>query len=307
MADFSQYGGLSEEFRKAHAALPPPKPPTNLAELISTTNAGRERVSAEAFAPYAPLLHVNQYSIPTRDGSNMQARSYRSREYQSSKPLTLYIHLHGGGFLFGTLDSEDAICARIATSKPVVVLNINYRHTPEFVYPTAWNDTEDAYEWAYENATLMSVDPESIVVGGISGGATLTAALAQTKLRTKTPSSASLKGQILMTPNTVHIECYASLRKKLKSDAISSYIENASMPVLPRAVVDRFNSLVHPTLPAMDDRKANPGNTPTEELKGLAPAVISVAGADVLRDEGLLYAQSLVESGYVLGTSRLQL
>ena len=102
--------------------------------------------------------------------------------------LPIYMHFHGGGFLFGTLSSEDAICSRLAVNTHVVVINVNYRHTPEYTYPAAWNDAEDAFVWVCENIARLNGDPDKIVVGGISAGAWLAASLT---VEIKAPSLAN--------------------------------------------------------------------------------------------------------------------
>jgi acetyl esterase/lipase len=298
MANFSEYGGLSDEFRTLWAAQPANPPPKDILEFQRNTNVGREEASANAFKTFAPSLITKDHNIPTRDGSELQARSYISRAHADTAPaLPLYIHLHGGGFFFGTLDSEDAACARITLSAPVVVLNVNYRHTPDHVYPTAWNDAEDAYEWAHQHATSLQARPDKIIVGGISAGSHLTSALAQTLKREHRASSASMIGQVLMIPSLVMAECYAPQLAKMESQAISSYTENEFSPILTRTALEMFNKLQYPSIPEVNDRRANPANAAAEEVKGLPPAVFGIAGADVLRDEGLLYAQLLAQNG----------
>lgn len=294
MCDFSEYGGLTEQFKELLAKQPVP-PKQSVEEFKASTNDGREKVSREEMKSLAPQVVMQDYQISARDGYVLEARTYRSRSAPADSQLPLYIHLHGGGFFFGTLASEDANCSRVALNAPVVVLNVNYRHTPEYTYPTAWNDSEDAFEWAYANAASFGGDGKQIMVGGISAGAWLTASLAQAKQFTKTPSTASLLGQIMMIPAVVHYDNYAGLLGKLKSPEASSYKQNENAPILPKSRVDFFNSLVFPKVPT--ELRANPGNTPSSEVKGLPPAVFGIAGADPLRDEGLLYAQHLASNG----------
>lgn len=294
MCDFSEYGGLTKQFEELLAKQPVP-PKQSLQELKASVNDGRQKVSATEMENLRSQIVMQDFSIPARDGHKMEVRTYRSKSAAADSSLPLYIHLHGGGFLFGTLSSEDANCARIATAVPVVVLNVNYRHTPEHVYPTAWNDTEDAFEWAFINAKMLKFDHQRIVVGGISAGAWLTSSLIQTKHLNRTPSSDSILGQVLMIPPTVHHANSAGLIARLKSPEVSSYVQNEHAPILPKARIDMFNELVFPQVPT--ELRANPGNASPEQIRGLPPAVFGIAGSDPLRDEGLFYAQLLAESG----------
>ena len=126
------------------------------------------------------------------------------------------MHLHGGGYLFGTLSSEDAICAgpaiRTAAQMPTVVLNLNYRHTLEYVYPTAWLDVQDALAWIHAVALPeYGIDPARVVVGGISTGANLAAALVLEQHLGRLPQQQQqqqqqlpvISGQVLMSPSLV--------------------------------------------------------------------------------------------------------
>jgi acetyl esterase/lipase len=296
MCDFSQYGGASEEFAELLKTLPEPEE-QSVEELQATVNRGREQVAQEEMKILESKVSVKDHSIETPDGETLQARSYRSNSIAEDEKLPIYIHFHGGGFLFGTLNSEDATCARIADNVRVVVLNVNYRHTPTWVYPAAWLDAEEAFEWAHSHADDFGGDNAQIVVGGISAGGHLSASLAQTLRRGGKPSFASLKGQVLMIPFVVHEALAAPLLALMKDESVSSYKENEFAPILPLSRMRLFNSLAFPKLPDPGDRRANPGLATKEEIEGLPPATIGVCGLDPLRDEALLYANLLAANG----------
>ncbi|CAK4026369.1 AB hydrolase superfamily [Lecanosticta acicola] len=295
--DFSCYRGASQELTELLATLPAPAE-QSIEDFKRTTNQGREHVSREQMEILSPQIRVQDHSIPARDGQEIEARSYRSASTPEDKRLPMYIHFHGGGFLLGTLSSEDAACARAALATDVVVLNVCYRHTPEWTYPTAWHDSEDAFEWSFANAHLFGGDPNQIVIGGISAGGQLTAALVQTKKREHAPSYRSIKGQVLMIPCLAHPDCYAPQLAQMKSPEISSYRENEFAPILPLSRMRMFCGLLFPDgPPSLEDRKFNVGNAPPDEVQGLPPATFGIAGLDPLRDEAILYAKLLAENG----------
>jgi acetyl esterase/lipase len=298
MCDFSQYGGASDEFAELLKTLPEPDE-LPVEELQTIVNRGREQVSEQEMQTLAPKVIMKDHSIPTPDGETLQARSYRPSSKPEDEKLPIYIHFHGGGFLFGTLDSENAACARIADDVQVVVLNVNYRHTPTWVFPAAWLDAEEAFEWAYSHADQLGGDNEQIVVGGISAGGHLSASLAQTLKRDGKASFKSLKGQVLMIPCVVHEELAAPLLALMKDESVSSYKENEFAPILPLSRMRMFNGLAYPKLPDPRDRRANPGLAPKEEIEGLPPATVGICGLDPLRDEAFLYSHLLASAGYV--------
>ncbi|KAK1142947.1 hypothetical protein N8T08_007188 [Aspergillus melleus] len=306
MADFSQYTGPSEEWLALEATLPTLPNFASLEALKAEANAGREAIAAKALVAEGLQSQVSfrDYSIPSRDGATLEARTYRPASPPSSQPLPVYIHLHGGGFLLGTLASEDAICSRIvvslvAESTPVVVVNVNYRHTPELKYPTAWNDVEDAFHWVHDHLAEIGGDGDQVIVGGISAGAHLTASLvlAQNLGTDETLSKRpKVTGQVLMIPALVAQNCYAQQLAKLKDPEVSSYVQNEHAPILPVTRVEFFSGLLeHPGIET--DLRLNPGNATAEQVQGLPPTTFGIAGRDPLRDEGLLYAMLLSENG----------
>jgi acetyl esterase/lipase len=248
----------------------------------------------------APDLVIQNYSIRTRDGSTIEGRSYKAKELPNEDSLPVYLHLHGGGFLFGTLSSEDAACALIALTSKVLVVNVNYRHTPEFTYPTAWHDVEDALVWLHSSIEeLGGFDRQQVIVGGISAGAHLTASLVLSQHLGRLPINLpDIRGQVLMIPAVVNKNCYGKMLAQMKDPSISSYKENENAPIIPvNTVLKMFTDLLQIKNPDENDLLLNPGNASAIQVKGLPPTTFGIAGLDPLRDEGLLYAKLLSESG----------
>ncbi|KAJ5794149.1 hypothetical protein N7457_000748 [Penicillium paradoxum] len=298
MCDFSQYGIPSEEWLKVEATLPAAKE-QSLSELKRTANEGREAMAQREMIELSKRVSMQDHEIPSRDDHKLEARSYRPLTAPPTENLPVYIHFHGGGFLFGTLSSEDAICARLAISARVVVVNVNYRHTPEYTYPTAWNDAEDGFIWVCDNATLFNGDRDQIVVGGISAGAWVAAALTQTALRSelRVSSTPAIRGQVLMIPCLVYTKCYASQLHQMKDLSISSYRQNENAPILNLRRKQLFGDLLKVQDPDPADKRLNPAHLSSEDAKRMPPTTLGIAGYDPLRDEGLLYGKLLAENG----------
>jgi acetyl esterase len=113
------------------------------------------------------------------------ARIYRPEGTAGKLPL--YIHLHGGGFHLGNLETEDASCRLLSLRTSTVVLNLNYRHAPEWTFPTPVNDVWDALNWVMRSAGEYSIDTNNVIIGGISAGASLACATALRELKTARP------------------------------------------------------------------------------------------------------------------------
>jgi len=300
MADYTGYKGISPEM----AALLPHIPAisdTSVEALKQSQNAQREAIVRKQMEMLADKVVIKNHSIPARDGVQLEARSYRSAAKSADEPLPVFLYFHGGGFLLGTIDTEDATCSRIAIEVDCVVLNVNYRHTPEWTFPTAWNDSEDGYEWCIANAaSAFHGDATKLVIGGISAGAQLTASLVQTKKREGAAAYANIKGQVLMIPALVDEPRREKLfAEKLHDPKLSSWVENEHAPLLPVSRIQLFVKLLEPKDgdASLDDRRVSPGAASVEEIRGLPPAAFGIAGLDPLRDEALLYSEYLAENG----------
>ncbi|CAK7209642.1 hypothetical protein SCUCBS95973_000509 [Sporothrix curviconia] len=311
MCDFSRYGGASKEWLAIEAASPAPPPPGKLdpVQMRAGANANREATAAALLPSFLDKVDLIDVSIPARDGFALEGRLYwpKSVPRSSAAGPAIYMHLHGGGYLFGTLSSEDAICANLAINTaaktPTVVLNLNYRHTPEYVYPTAWLDAQDALAWIHAVAVPeYGIDPARVVVGGISAGAHLTASLVLEQHLGRLPQQLpAIAGQVLMIPALVNSHCYEGQLAQLASPAVSSLVENEFAPILPVSMMSFFTDLLQIKKEDIraDDTLLSPGNISAEKAKGLPPTVFGICGLDPLRDQGLLYAKLLSEKAGV--------
>ncbi|KPM36544.1 hypothetical protein AK830_g10026 [Neonectria ditissima] len=299
MCDFSNYAGTSDEWLALEASLPPTTgQEMSLSELRRITNHEREAQSASAMKHLAHLVRIRDHLIPARDGNFIEARSYRPANVCSETRLPVYMHLQGGGFMFGTLDGEDAACARVAIGSRVAVLNVNYRHTPEHTYPIPWDDAEDAFEWAHDNMDKFAGDAEKVIVGGISAGAWVAASLTlQRHIARGTDARPPIAGQVLMIPCLAYPDCYEPQLEKMKHRSLSSYKQNEKAPLLSVSDLRLFTDLLKVTNPDAKDTKLNPGNASPAQVKGMPPTVLGIVGLDPLRDEALLYAKMLAEAG----------
>lgn len=182
------------------------------------------------------------------------------------------------------------------------MFNVNYRHTPEHQYPTAWEDAEDAFVWVHEHITELGGLSDQVVVGGISAGGQLTASLALSQLRgdnERVAACPKIRGQVLMIPCLVATAYYGVRKEMLRSPELSSLVQCAEAPILPMSRLELFSRLLGmaPLEDASRDLRMNPGNATAEEVKNLPPTVFGVAGRDPLRDEALFYSKLLNDNG----------
>lgn len=100
------------------------------------------------------------------------ARLYRPAGADSPTPALLWIH--GGGYLLGSPEQDDALCRRYVQRLGITVAAVRYRLAPEHPYPIPLEDCYRVLTWL---AGLPGVDADRIAIGGASAGGGLTAAL----------------------------------------------------------------------------------------------------------------------------------
>ena len=203
---------------------------------------------------------------------------YRLYRPATPGPHPLVAYFHGGGWVLGSLDSDDPLCRDLCVRADAVVVSVNYRHAPEDRFPAAADDAFAAVQWLAEHATELGAVPGQLAVAGWSAGGNIAAVACQLARDTGGPE---ISGQLLLTP-------------AVDSDlSRPSYVENADGYILPTALMHWFWN--HYADPAdREDPKAAPLRG---ELAGLPPAVVVTADFDPLRDEGTAYAEALAAAG----------
>ena len=97
------------------------------------------------------------------------------RPIGGSEPTAALLWLHGGGYVMGSAQQDDALCHRFSRALGLTVASVDYRLAPEHPYPAPLEDCYSALTWL---AALAAVDPARLAIGGASAGGGLAAALA---------------------------------------------------------------------------------------------------------------------------------
>jgi len=84
---------------------------------------------------------------------------------QSRRDCVL-LYIHGGGFMWGSPRTHANLIARIVLASDVQALAVDYRETPEHVFPAALDDCAKAYQWLLD----AGFPAQKIVLVGDSAG-----------------------------------------------------------------------------------------------------------------------------------------
>ncbi|HPX35108.1 MAG TPA: alpha/beta hydrolase [Mycobacterium sp.] len=241
------------------------------------TRRNNGELTASLDQPNVRVAQTRDLSIPGPAGP-IGARHYTPH---GTERAPLVVFFHGGGFVFGDLDTHDAACRLISRDAGVQVLAIDYRLAPEHPAPAAVDDCLAAYRWAVAQAEELGADPNRIAVAGDSAGGCLAAVVSRLARDAGDPLPAL---QWLIYPvtdmrgGTRSRSLFADGFLLTKADMDwfqDSYLQGSEM--------DESHPLVSPLL--------------AEDLTGLPPALVTTAGFDPLRDEGEQYAAKLQEAG----------
>jgi len=91
---------------------------------------------------------------------------------QNRDKKTAIMFIHGGGFKTGSKEQMSGY-AELYAKGGFVTTSINYRLTPNHVFPAAVNDAKDALQWMKDKAQEYGYDSNKIILVGYSAGGTL--------------------------------------------------------------------------------------------------------------------------------------
>jgi acetyl esterase len=139
-------------------------------------------------------LVVEDTFIPSSEGHDIPVRIYTP---SGEGPYPVLIYSHGGGWVFGDLDSADNLCRYFSKHAGIVVVSVGYRLAPEHKYPSAFLDVIESIKWTFRNGERLKGDVTKIAVGGESSGGNLAAAAA---IYFRGSEEYKLSLQVLITP-----------------------------------------------------------------------------------------------------------
>jgi acetyl esterase len=209
----------------------------------------------------------------------------RARHYApvNGDGAPLLVFLHGGGFVFGDVDTHDAPCRVLCKHGGMHVLAVEYRLAPENPFPAAFDDALAALRWAQAHAKELGADETRVGIGGDSAGANLSAAVSL------------LAGKDGGAPPTCQMLVYPAVDRTRMYPSIDLFAEGF---FLTRASIEWFHKQ-YSGAPGKHDRDPRLGPLHAESHAGLPPALVVTAGFDPLRDEGEAYAAALRAAGNV--------
>jgi acetyl esterase len=226
---------------------------------------------------------IEEVCVGAAEGG-LAGKLYRPADAGRSLPLLVYFH--GGGFVLGDAAGYSAQCACWAKDIGCVVLFPEFRLAPEHPYPSALHDAIASLNWAHEHARELGIEPGRMAVAGDSAGGNLAANMA---IMAREGGVPPLALQVLCYP-LLDFRPYAGLAPATASAGEFSqgyWLDRGALEWFARCYLRRPEDSIDPRVSPLL----------TDDLAGLAPAIVVTAAFDPLRDEGQAYVRRLREAG----------
>jgi acetyl esterase/lipase len=188
--------------------------------------------------------------------------------------------IHGGGYLIGVPEQDDAYILRFVEASGCVVVSPDYTLALDKPYPAALEDCYQALLWLKQHGTEYGMRADQLFVGGDSAGGGLAAAIS---LYARDKGEVALAFQMLLYP-------------MIDDRATGSSVDN-NAPVWNSNDNDGAWQLYLRDAYRSDEvpMYAAPGRA--EDCSGLPPAFSFVGSVEPFHDETVAFMDNLTRSG----------
>ena len=228
-----------------------------------------------------PSAPAGTLALPGHAPMPMRVHGARRR----GQVVPLVLHLHGGAFTGGGLDSGECL-AHLLAGGGAVVVSIAYPLAPEHPFPAAVEASHAALDWMQRERSRLAGAKAPLFVAGEEAGGNLAAAVA---LMARDRAGPELAGMILVAPMLDPCTATPSQREAV-GDCVECKWSMGWRKYLPRPM-----DAEHPyAVPARAQR-----------LAGLPPSLILSGEDDPMRDEAMAFARRLQQAGGPVRTGML--
>ncbi|MCB8946025.1 MAG: alpha/beta hydrolase [Ardenticatenaceae bacterium] len=253
----------------------------NLHDIPGTRTFAAQMLEAmKSQMPLVEGVSSEDRHVPGPEGDpDVMVRIYWPENRPETLPGLLWIH--GGGYVLGDVEGDDAASRQLAKDIECVVVSVEYRLAPEHPHPAPVEDCYAALKWFFAHAGELGVDANRIAIGGGSAGGGLAAGLA---LLARDRGEVNVCFQLLVYPMlddrsitpSAQVEDTPIWTRESNIIGWRSYLgqEGGGEGVSPYAAAARAT-----------------------DLTGLPPAFIPVGDVDLFLDEDIEYARRLMAAG----------
>lgn len=204
------------------------------------------------------------------------------------------MYFHGGGWVIGNIDTENAVCTSICARGKCVVISVDYRLAPENPFPAAIEDAWEAVLWVLgRGKELLHLDTSKLAVGGSSAGGNIAAVMCQRAIVRGSPRFCLQLHSVPVMDNTADVGNNTSWEK------------NQHAPALPAPKMLWYRNHYLPDRKDWHDPEASPLLWSGDWAK-MPTAIIVLGELDILCGEGEQFAKILRDAGVKAGVHVLK-
>jgi acetyl esterase len=276
MADRSRWDPEMVAFTEQAEAAAASYPPVRVEFPIEPHRRVNDALSMLTAAGGPVMAETTERWIAAR-GRRIFVRVHRPR---TEVALPTMVYLHGGGWVWGSVDTHDRLVREIAAAGETAVVSVDYALSPEARFPTALEECAAVVRHVAERGADWGLDPSRLLVGGDSAGGNLALAVA---LLLRDEGGPALHGILAGYPvadsrlDTPSYQEFGAGGYGLNLERMAFYW-NVYVP----HAADRLHPLAAPL---------------RADLRGLPPVLVVLAELDVLRSEGEALIDRLRKAG----------
>lgn len=253
---------------------------------LNQTKAIEEAIKGD----FTSLLQVrNSRNIATELIEGVKARYitekmriYFPDDLRKDEKLPCLIYLHGGCWVFGSINSCSGFCMELVKQSRVIVVALDYSLAPTNPYPAALEDIMQCTDYLFSHAKELNIDSENISLGGDSAGGNIAIVASVQRNQKGKKNYASL---IAFYPVT---KAWNDKSSSWKAYEKHSGLEGILMDI-GNKVYTGNNKATNPEIsPAMYEDK---------DLKTLPKTLIVAADRDILKDQGREFYERIDKLG----------
>lgn len=225
---------------------------------------------------YPEDIIVSNHTIKGYDDGEIKLYVYRPK---TDGVLPCLVYFHGGGFALTGGSGAHDLAMFYAKHASCAVVFVDYRLSTNYVFPTSVEDCYLSYKWVMKNFSLLNIDADRIAIGGDSAGGALAACTTQ-MLRDRDRLKPCFQFLIypvidvrMTSESMLMFDDVPIWNNGLTKKMWSLYLRNTSKEILYGAPLNHH------------------------DFSDLPDGYLEVAEFDCLRDEGLLYAETLRNMG----------
>lgn len=232
-----------------------------------------------------PSDNVHTVSVTMRDGHKDEILIVKpTKAPVGGSPLIVLAF--GGGFLIGAKEDLLPTAQKFQDAFGATVVLVTYRLAPEHKFPTAPRDAWDCFQFAVKNAESFGASLDAgLVVGGVSAGGNLAAAVARQAVAERVPLTGVWLNIPALLDDAIVPERYRSVFLSRQQNAKAAIINDEAISYI------KSYYQYDPKSP-----EYSPFAWPSP-VENMPPTAIQVCGQDPLRDDGLIYARVLQDAG----------